>query len=562
MDSSEVDAVIAGGETFTVEFKGERRKPLDDRDLVEAVVCMANGRGGVLLVGVEDDGTVTGARPRHGSVTHPTRVQALIANQTVPPVSVEVSLVESHAMPVLAIAVENSQRVVGTQSGKYVRRALRADGTPQCVPFPAHEMLAHEIDRGALDYAALPARGATWDALDPREFDRFRGLVALAGGAGDGQLAGLSDLDIARALGVVRYSDGELFPTIGALLLFGRPGPLREYIPTHEAAFQVLRGTQIEVNDFIEGPLFRVAEDLLARFQVRNSEDELQMGLLRVTVPLVPEVAVREGIANALVHRDYTRMGPVTVQMSDEALIISNPGGFPQGVRLDNLLETSQPRSRILADAFKRAGIVERSGRGINRMFEATLRLGRDAPDFTRSTDERVTAAFTTSSPDLGLARYVLEREQATGVPWRLEDLQVLHELRRESDLSIPEAAQLLQKSQAQTRAAMARMVQSGLVEARGSGRSRRYHLTAAVYRALDASSAYVRVRTFDSLQQEQMVLSFVDAHGAITRADAAQLCQLTGTQATALLRRLVDRGDLQMLGERRGAHYVRVGGP
>lgn len=63
MTEAELLEVIAGGESFTVEFKGEGRQPLSDRDLVEAVVCLANGEGGLLLVGVEDDGTVTGANP-------------------------------------------------------------------------------------------------------------------------------------------------------------------------------------------------------------------------------------------------------------------------------------------------------------------------------------------------------------------------------------------------------------------------------------------------------------------------------------------------------------------
>ena len=55
------------GERYDVEFKGEQRERLNDRDLVEAVVCLANGTGGALLIGVEDDGTVSGARPRHES---------------------------------------------------------------------------------------------------------------------------------------------------------------------------------------------------------------------------------------------------------------------------------------------------------------------------------------------------------------------------------------------------------------------------------------------------------------------------------------------------------------
>src|SRR5690242_9202628 len=83
------------GERFDVEFKGEQRERLNDRDLVEAAVCLANGRGGVLLVGVEDDGTITGARPRHESGrTDPLRVQALIANNTQPPTAVTAEIVE------------------------------------------------------------------------------------------------------------------------------------------------------------------------------------------------------------------------------------------------------------------------------------------------------------------------------------------------------------------------------------------------------------------------------------------------------------------------------------
>lgn len=78
-----VSRCIAEGESYGVEFKGESHAPLNDRDLVEAVVCLANGSGGMLLVGVEDDGTVTGARPTHeAGRTDPLRLQALIANST------------------------------------------------------------------------------------------------------------------------------------------------------------------------------------------------------------------------------------------------------------------------------------------------------------------------------------------------------------------------------------------------------------------------------------------------------------------------------------------------
>src|SRR5262249_49386048 len=126
---SRVRAWIAGGERYEVEFKGERRGQLNDRDLVEVVVCLANGAGGVLLVGVEDDGTPTGARPRHESGrTDPLRLQALIANSTQPPVATSVSVVDVDGVSVIVIEIPDSPRVVGTTRGTYLRRAVGGDG--------------------------------------------------------------------------------------------------------------------------------------------------------------------------------------------------------------------------------------------------------------------------------------------------------------------------------------------------------------------------------------------------------------------------------------------------
>jgi ATP-dependent DNA helicase RecG len=312
-----VRAWMAAGETFEVEFKSEQRKALNDRDLVEVVVCLANGAGGVLLIGVEDDGTPTGARPRHeDGRTNPQRVQAMVANNTQPPVATTVHVVQIGEASVVVVEVPNSPRVVGTTQGTYLRRAIGGDGKPMCVPYHAHEMLASEIDRGATDFAALPVHHATWDDLDPMEFERVRRLVAQAGSRADRILADLADREIAHALGVVRH-DAEV--TIGSLLLFGRSEALRRFVPTHEAAFQVLRGLEVEVNDFFPFPLFRVADEMFSRFKVRNREEEVQFGLFRIAIPMYSETAFREALANALTHRDYTRRGAIYVRWSENS---------------------------------------------------------------------------------------------------------------------------------------------------------------------------------------------------------------------------------------------------
>lgn len=556
VEAHDVRDLAEAGETLTVEFKSDRREAMKDEKIAETVVCLANGRGGSLLIGVEDDGSITGARKRHGEATDPLRLQAVISNKTVPPVVTSVEVVRVGELDVIVVEVPQADSVTGTKKGLYLRRALQTDGTPQCVPFHAHEMLADRIERGELDYASITEPGAKMSDLDPLEFDRMRKLASTSS-SGASVLTTLTDFELGRALGVIDGREDAAVIKRGALLLFGRTDAIRRFVPTHETAFQVSEGSVVKQNVFAHDPLFKSAEDLFAQVQRFNDEDELDIGLTRVSIPRIPPVAVRELIANAVVHRDYTMPGPISVQMSDLDLAISNPGGFPRGVTLDNFLSMSRPRSRILAEAFLRAGLVERTGRGISRVFEWTLRTGRTSPDYSRTDSSRVVVSLPIGNPDLSVVKFVVEHDEAAGRPFSLAELQVVHALLDDPKLTSGELARITQAGEIATRSTLTRLVEGGVVEMRGNGRGRRYTLSAATYRDLSTPSSYVRVRSFDDVQQEQMVQTYVRSHGSITRREAADLCSITSEEAKGLLRSMRDKGLLDMVGERRGARYI-----
>lgn len=319
----------------------------------------------------------------------------------------------------------------------------------------------------------------------------------------------------------------------------------------------MLEGTHVKVNDFFRWPLLRVMEELVARFQARNAEQEVSIGLLRIGVPDYPLRAFREGLANALVHRDYTRLGAVHVQWHPDRIEISNPGGFPDGVRLDNLLVTPRrPRNPLLADAFKRAGIVERTARGVDTIFYEQLRNGRPAPSYQRSTETDVVLVLPGGQANLAFVRLVIEEDRA-GRPLGLDELLILNELWLERRITTSEAVRLTQKSQTEVRAVLERLVESGLIEARGEGRGRSYHLSAKTYRRLGEAAAYVRQRGFEPIQQEQMVLQFVRSHGRVTRGQVMELCRIGPSQATRLLRKMTENGRLVRHGTGKGAWYA-----
>lgn len=551
---AELKDLIAAGESFVLEFKRGQRSAMSDNDIVDAVICLANGDGGRLLLGVEDNGTITGIEPRHGGSTQPNLMQAMILNRTESPLATSIDIVNVDGVAVAVIDVPKASVPVGSKSGKYVRRSLRADGKPECIAYPLHEMLSVGLTAQGRDYAATPARGATSLDLDPAEFDRFRRLCAA--GKGDRALAELSNEEVLRSLRLVLPEhDNEL--TLGAILLFGTTTALDRFIPTAEVVFQELRGTAITTNETVRLPLLRTAERLYDLIGVRNPEQELMVGLHRVAVPRVPEGTVRESIANALVHRDYSETGPVSVQLSEDRFRVRSPGGFPAGISLQNFLDDSKPRSPILAEAFKRAGIVDRAGRGIRGMYVQLLRTGRGVPDYSASNPHAVIVQISTTDADLEMVRFVLEHEETSGRVLSLPQLQILHELKAMGPETTAELVEALREPESSARTHLARLTEMGLVESRGPGRNRRHHLTATFYR-LAQSSEYVRLRDTDPIQQEHMILAYVEQFGAITRGKAAELCHLSPGQARVVLKRLTDAGQLELRGERRGSHYVR----
>lgn len=554
--ADEVRSWATKGESLTVEFKGESRGPLNDSDLVETIVCMANAHGGLQLIGIEDDGTITGARPRHGSYTDVRHVEALIGNITMPSCPSECAIVDVDGRDVLVIRIPDGRPITATTSGVYKRRLLDMHGKPQCLPFYPHEMQSREASRGVLDYSVLALPGARWEDLDPLEFERLRQTIANNGARADSTLLTLTDVDLVKALGLGEGNERIERVRVAGLLMLGREEALRRLLPTHELAFQALSGTRVNVNDFLRWPLIKVSDELTNRFNARNTEQELMIGAVRAGIPNYSRAGFREALHNALVHRDYAMSGAAHVFWRDDEIEITNPGGFPDNVNLENLLVTApRPRNPVLADAFKRIGLVERTGRGIDTIFEGQLRYGRPAPDYSRSSSGGVQVVLPGGPANLALARFIIERDRPDR-PVTVEEMLLVNAVYRERRISVTRATGLLQKGEPASKALLERLVEGGVLVARGENQNRVYLLAPASYRAIGPAAAYTRASGFEPAQREQMVLAHLRAHGRMTRSDVADLCQITSSQAKDLLRKLLRRSEIQSRATGRNTYY------
>ena len=550
-ESSDSPKPLPSKETLQVEFKSDRKR-LRDEELVAAVVAMANTEGGALFVGVEDDGTPSGL---HESHFPPDGIAALISNRTSPSLSVHVESLVIEGHHIARVRVPKARSVIATSGGTYLRRRLKHDGSPEAVPFLPHEIPARLSQLGAQDISRQPVPGATLADLDSTERARLRQFIER--NQGDAALTGLDDGELDAALGLVTREAGGLMPTLAGLLLIGKEPSLRRWVPTHEVAFQVLEREEVRVNEFSRLPLLRLVDWLDSMLAPWNSEEEVQVGLFRVAVPRVERRAFREAVANALTHRDYTRVGAIHVRLNEDALTVSNPGGFVEGVTLDNLLTTEpRPRNPWLADVFKRLGLVERTGRGVDLIYRGLLRFGRPSPDYSSSDATSVILRMPVSDADLPFLKLISEEEGKRSAPMPIDSLIALSLFREQRRVTKGEIQKAIQRDDMAVTRTLEALRERGFVQSQGRGPRAAYTLSPSVYSALGEGSEYVRQAGFAALQQEQMVVQYVLQHGQIANADARDLCQLSADQAKRLLARLVDEGKLAASGQGRWRRY------
>lgn len=537
-------------ETLTVEFKSDLNR-LPDHDIIDVVVAFANTDGGELYLGVEDNGDITGL---HDSHKDPTQLGAFVANKTVPPIAVRTEIIDFD-VPILKISVPRRTSIVATSSGKLLRRRIKSDGIPENTPMYPFEIVNRLSNLSLLDYSAQPVPDSTWADLDLVERERLRNIIRTY--HGEQNLLELTDEELDKALQLATMVDNMLVPTFAGLLLLGKKDRLKALMPTAESAIQVLQGTDVKVNESFTLPLLAAFEKISGYMSAWNREAEMEMGLFRIPIPDIDKRAFRESLVNAYCHRDYSLLGRVRVQLDDEGLTISNPGGFIEGINILNLLD-AEPHGRnpVLADALKRIGLAERTGRGIDRIFEGSLLYGRLLPDYSASTDQRVNLFIPKGLPDKTFVEMISKEQQRIGRSLPIHALLVLNFLKHMHRADIHDIAAAINIDETKVKLTLEALTESGLVEAAGQGKKRDYILSSRLYHESDNIAGYVRQTGIDELRHSELVLKLAKTQGYVTRGDVMKLLHVTAPQAYRVLQKLTQAGKLQLVAQGKYSRY------
>ena len=424
------------------------------------------------------------------------------------------------------------------------------------MPMYPYEITSRLSDLSLLDYSVQPVPGASIEDFDAVEKERLRNIVRTY--HGEQNLLELSDEELYKALQLTTSIEGKTLPTLTGMLLIGKKDRLKILVPTAESSVQVLLGTDIKVNESFMLPLLAAFDTITGYLNAWNSSEEMEIGLYRITIPDIDAKAFREALVNAFCHRDYSMLGRVRVALSDEGLTISNPGGFIEGINAKNLLE-AEPHGRnpALADALKRLGLAERTGRGIDRIFEGSLHYGRLLPDYSGSTERHVSLFIPKSLPDKAFVKMLSDEHKRIGRSLPIHSLLILNALKHSRRASVHEIADEVNIGETKVKSIVESLTESGLVEASGFGRGRYYMLGSKVYKESDDVIGYVRQTGIDKLKYQELILKLAKTQGHVTRANAAELLQISTSQAYRLLADLVSEKRLKLIGNGRYSKYI-----
>ena len=227
-------------------------------------------------------------------------------------------------------------------------------------------------------------------------------------------------------------------------------------------------------------------------------------------------------------------LGTVRVLIDDEGMTISSPGGFIDGVTLDNLL-TVEPHGKnpALVDALKRIGLAEKTGRGIDRIYEGSIIYGRPWPDYSETISTNVKLFIQRAKADDRFTRFIVDEQNRLGRSLSIYALMILSLLKNEKRLTLDQITEKTHLAEGKLRGSIENLIEDGLVEGAGSGRSRSYLLSQKVYKENNQSIQYARQIGIDRIDFPKMILKLAKTQdGIITKQDVAELLKITPHQA------------------------------
>jgi ATP-dependent DNA helicase RecG len=525
------------------------------KKVVEMAVCMANGGGGTVVFGVADKVVGRGnAILGVPAEVDPNRLKKAVYDQTDPKITpvFEILSVPEGTGRLLLMQIYPGMPPYTDSAGRGTIRIGR-----DCQPLTGTLRKKIAVETGETDFTGETVVATKPELLSAVAMETLRSLASTEQAPED--LLKLSDLDLLNALGLVMNKR----LTRAAVLLAGNEKALRQFIPGHIWTFLQMKsdtdyGIREDRVSAIPISVNRIEELILPY----NPITTLQQGLFHFEYRTWPEVALREALMNAFCHVDFRIPGPVMVKLFADRLEISNNGGFIGGINPSNILH-HPPASRnpLLVEALTRLRLVNRSNLGVSRMFSALLMEGKEPPDI-QEIGESIRVTFIKRELS-GPFRIFVAEESQDGRDLGVDHLLILQQLLKRPEIETTAAALLCQRSDAQMREILAKMVRFGYLEHGGTGRGAYWTLRPELHKRLAASGYHERSRRIDWEAAKTRVLIILKerakrGEAGLSNKEIRQITHLDRNQVFRLMTELREENPaIGAPGKGQSARYV-----
>lgn len=522
---------------------GSRLKPSERRRCILGyVTALCNEKGGSLVIGMEDKypHKVVGTRQNENSTGE---LEANIYRDTGIRPKIYELYEDGAEKKGRVLVIDVPPRPAGTVF-KFEDVPLMRVGE-ELKPM-SDEVYLSIIQENEHDFSQQICRDATLDDLDPDALSVLKEKYARKQNnpifltLSNRQI--LSDLQLITDKGV----------TNAAVILLGKEDFIKRVYPQASVMLEYRHSeSQITFDNRISysQPFFIMIDRLWHDIDLRNGKFQIKEGPYIFDVPYFNEEVIRESINNAITHRDYTRHSETVIKQYPQKLIVTNAGGFPHGVTIDNILTVpSTPRNRLLADVLSKTGIVERSGQGVDKIFYRTLSEGKEAPDYSGSDAFNVELILSAIIQDKAFALFIESVQQNLAEDNKLSvfEIVVLDKIRRN------------EKTTALDKAVIKQLMDRNLIEKRGKTNGIHYILCRSYYEFTGNTAEYSKKSDWNTSQVTSIIIPFLTKYNKAKMGDFVKLLDghLTRRQVRVYIQHMVDQNILTASGKGYGTYY------
>ncbi len=355
--------IIKKGESERVEFK---ESLAEIKEILQTIVAFANSKGGIILIGVNDNGEIKGVNIGKNTVED---LVVKIENSISPKIFPEVSMVTVEGKRIIKISVEEGKNKPYFLRGKCFKRVgknnIKMSGDE------IKKVIEEKIKAWELVERRLVGNLNDIDKEKVKEFINKMYFYRKTKFSGN-------ELEFLKKLGVIVRNR----VTLAGILLFGKwPQAIVPY-----ACVKLMRkvnGKIVEA-DVAEGRIDEQIDKTISFIRKYIPKEYQIIGGRREEIWVIPEEVIREMVVNAIVHRDYSIPSPIIVKYVDEEIIITNPGDLLPPLTLDDLYKShpSILRNPIIGRCLFLLNYIEGWGEGISTSIELCRKANCPIPIF------------------------------------------------------------------------------------------------------------------------------------------------------------------------------------